>query len=214
MVIAEARVHAYFRVAIPLELPMNMIRKTIGAVTVAIVAASFGVTGASAQVDERLVITGEAAALNGETNMINLATAEAIAHACHRIAGERGETMAIVILDNLGNLAYASRADGETIRSMMFAQRKARTAYITRASTHLRQNALARDDSPNRGQFEYNMGFLPNAGGLPIWVGEQIIGFIGIGGSAPRPPEWSDEICAHTALEEVVGPQPAIVADS
>ena len=188
---------------------MNMIRKLVGVGTLALAALSFGVAAALAQVDESLVVTGEAAALNGEMNMINLATAEAIAHACHRIAGERGETMAIVILDNLGNLAYASRADGETIRSMMFAQRKARTAYMTRASTHIRQIRLAQD--PNRAQFEYNMNFLPNAGGLPIWVGDQIIGFIGIGGSAPRPPEWSDEICAHTALEEVVGPQPPIV---
>jgi uncharacterized protein GlcG (DUF336 family) len=192
---------------------MNMIRKTLGVGVVGFAASVLAVSASLAQVDEQFVITGEAAALNGETNMINLATAEAIAKACHRIAGERGETMAIVILDNLGNLTYASRADGETIRSMMFAQRKAETAMRTRASTHLRQNVLARDDSPPRNQFEYNMGFLPNAGGLPIWVGDQIIGFIGIGGSTPRPPEWSDEICAHTALEEVVGPQPPIVAD-
>jgi uncharacterized protein GlcG (DUF336 family) len=192
---------------------MNMIRKTLGVGVFGIAASVLAASASFAQVDEQFVITGEAAALNGETNMINLATAEAIAKACHRLAGERGETMAIVILDNLGNLTYASRADGETIRSMMFAQRKAETAMRTRASTHLRQNVLARDDSPPRNQFEYNMGFLPNAGGLPIWVGDQIIGFIGIGGSTPRPPEWSDEICAHTALEEVVGPQPPIVAD-
>ncbi len=192
---------------------MKMIPNMIGVGLFGAFAALAAVSTATAQVDERFVITGEAAALNGEMNMINLATAEAIAQACHRIAGERGETMAIVILDNLGNLSYASRADGETIRSMSFAQRKARTAMMTRASTHLRQNALARDDSPRRAQFEYNMNFLPNAGGLPIWVGEQIIGFIGIGGSAPRPPEWSDEICAHRALEEVVGPQPPIVDD-
>jgi uncharacterized protein GlcG (DUF336 family) len=192
---------------------MSIIRKMIGVGVFGVAASVVAASAALAQVDERFVITGEAAALNGETNMINLATAEAIAKACHRIAGERGETMAIVILDNLGNLTYASRADGETIRSMMFAQRKAQTAMRTRASTHLRQNALARDDTPPRAQFEYNMDFLPNAGGLPIWVGDQIIGFIGIGGSTPRPPEWSDEICAHTALEEVVGPQPPIVAD-
>lgn len=192
---------------------MNKLRKKIGVSMLGIVAALLAASTATAQVDERFVISGEAAALNGEMNMINLATAEAIAKACHRLAGERGETMAIVILDNLGNLTYASRADGETIRSLMFAQRKAQTAMRTRASTHLRQNALARDDTPPRAQFEYNMGFLPNAGGLPIWVGKQIIGFIGIGGSTPRPPEWSDEICAHAALEEVVGPQPPIVED-
>jgi uncharacterized protein GlcG (DUF336 family) len=190
---------------------MKVLRKTIVAAAAVALGAGLIVTAARAQVDGRFVITGEAAARNGEMNMINLATAEAIAHACHRMAAERGETMAIVILDNLGNLTYASRADGETIRSMMFAQRKAQTAYLTRASTHLRQNALARN--PDNGPFEYNMGFLPNAGGLPIWVGDQIIGFIGMGGSNPRPPEWSDEICAHRALEEVVGPQPPMVED-
>jgi hypothetical protein len=83
MVLAEARVPVCFRVAIPWERPMKMIRKTITIGGVAMIAASLavtgGVTGASAQVDERLVITGEAAALNGESNMINLATAEAIA---------------------------------------------------------------------------------------------------------------------------------------
>lgn len=178
---------------------------------VGVVAALLGISGASAQVDPRLVITGEAAALNGEMNMINLATAEAVAKACHRIAGERGETMAIVILDNLGNLTYASRADGETIGSIMYAQRKARTAMRTRRPSHQYQIDVAND--PNRRHFIYNLELLPNAGGLPIWAGEQIIGFIGIGGSTPRPPEWSDEICAHRALEEVVGPQPALLVD-
>ena len=181
------------------------------AIAVAAVATAAGVSAASAQVDSRLVITGEAAAVLGETNMINLATAEAVAKACHRIAAERGETMAIVILDNLGNLIYASRADGDTVRSMMFAQRKAYTAYRTRRASHSFQIDVARN--VNRQHFVYNLNLLPNAGGLPIWAGDQIIGFIGIGGSNPRPPEWSDEICAHRALEEVVGPQPPMLVD-
>jgi len=32
-----------------------------------------------------------------------------------------------------------------------------------------------------------------------------LIGAVGVGGSAPHPPVWSDEICAHKALTEVVG---------
>ena len=56
-------------------------------------------------------------------------------------------------------------------------------------------------------------GSSPNSGGLPIWVGSQIIGFIGVGGMAPRVPEWSDEICAHRAMEQVIGPQPALIQD-
>jgi glc operon protein GlcG len=184
------------------------IRNGVG---VGMVVVALGLSSASAQVDPRFVISGEAAAVNGEMNMINLATAEAVAKACHRMAAEAGETMAIVILDNLGNLTYASRADGETIGSIMYAQRKARTAMLARRPSHQYQIDVARD--PERRHFIYNMGFLPNAGGLPIWAGDQIIGFIGIGGSTPRPPEWSDEICAHRALEEVIGTQPPLLVD-
>jgi glc operon protein GlcG len=190
---------------------MSIANKVFGVSVVSGALLAFGFSIASAQVDPRLVITGEAAEANGELNMINLATAEAIAKACHRMAAEAGETMAIVILDNQGNLTYASRADGETITSIMYAQRKARTAQMTRRPSHSLQIDVARD--PQRRHFVYNMDFLPNAGGLPIWAGDQIIGFIGIGGSTPRPPEWSDEICAHRALEEVVGPQPPLMVD-
>jgi uncharacterized protein GlcG (DUF336 family) len=63
---------------------------------------------------------------------------------------------------------------------------------------------------PERSTREWNLGYFPNAGGLPIWVDRQIIGYIGIGGMAPRPPEWSDEICAHRAMEEVIGTQPPL----
>jgi glc operon protein GlcG len=37
-------------------------------------------------------------------------------------------------------------------------------------------------------------------------VNHQLIGAVGVGGSAPRVPVWSDEICAHKALVEVIGP--------
>ena len=44
-----------------------------------------------------------------------------------------------------------------------------------------------------------------NSGGLPVVVNKQLIGVIGIGGSAPRVPVWSDEICGHKALQAVLG---------
>src|ERR1051325_602077 len=41
-----------------------------------------------------------------------------------------------------------------------------------------------------------------------------MIGAIGVGGSAPRVAQgWSDEICAHKAMTEVLGPQPPLVRD-
>src|SRR5205823_784043 len=58
------------------------------------------------------------------------------------------------------------------------------------------------------------LGMFPNSGGLPIIVNDQLIGAIGVGGSAPRVAQgWSDEICGHKALTEVLGPQPPLLQD-
>ena len=173
---------------------------------------ALAVVGASAQVDSRFVITGETAAMIGEMNMINAATAEAIAKACERMATERGLSPAIVILDTFGNVVHQHRMDGAArYTAIHTAELKAHTALMTRRPTKLRMNNVIRD--PIRQVREFALGFFPNSGGLPIWVGDQIIGFIGIGGMAPRPPEWSDEVCAHRAMEEVIGTQPPLVED-
>jgi glc operon protein GlcG len=190
---------------------MSFSRKIIGGVAVGalmVIAAA----GASAQVDSRLVITGEDAARNGEMNMINAATARGIAEACERMATERGQDMAIVILDNFGNVVHQHRMDGAARRTAIYtAELKAQTALLSRGPSKARMNNVRRN--PDNEVREWNLGFFPNAGGLPIWVGEQIIGFVGVGGMAPRPPEWSDEVCAHNALVEVVGPQPDLIED-
>ncbi|MEY4878717.1 MAG: hypothetical protein RJB62_185 [Pseudomonadota bacterium] len=167
---------------------------------------------ALAQVDARFVITGEDAAVNGEMNMINAATAKGIAEACERMAVEHNMGMAIVILDNFGNVVHQHRMDGAArYTAIHTAELKAETARLTRRPSKLRMNAVIQN--PASEVREWNLGYFPNAGGLPIWVGNQIIGFVGVGGMNPRPPEWSDEICAHRALEEVIGPQPALVED-
>jgi glc operon protein GlcG len=168
--------------------------------------------GALAQVDSRFVITGEVAARIGEMNMINAATARGIADACQSMAEERGLSTAIVILDNFGNVVHQHRMDGAARRTAIYtAELKAETAMLVRAPSKQRMNNVARN--PMRAVREWNLGFFPNSGGLPIWVGSQIIGFIGVGGMAPRVPEWSDEICAHRAMEQVIGPQPALIED-
>ena len=165
--------------------------------------------GASAQVDPRFVVTGPAAAEIGEMNMINGATAEAIAKACERMAVERGQSAAIVILDNFGNKVHQHRMDGAArYTAISTAELKAKTALLTRRPSSLRQANVQRD--PVQAVREFGLGYFPTSGGLPIWAGNQIIGFIGVGGMNPRPPEWSDEICAHKALEEVIGRQPPL----
>ena len=169
--------------------------------------------GALAQVDSRFVITGPDAARNGELNMINAVTARGIATACERMATERDLDMAIVILDNFGNVVHQHRMDGAArYTAIHTAELKAETARLGRGPSKARMNNVIRN--PNRVVRQWNLGFFPNSGGLPIWVGEQIIGFVGVGGMAPRVAEgWTDEICAHRAMEEVIGPQPDLIED-
>src|SRR5258705_8197649 len=61
---------------------------------------------------------------------------------------------------------------------------------------------------------QYEFGNFANSGGLPITInGNQFIGAIGVGGSAPKVPVWSDEICAWRALSSVMGKQPDLRPD-
>jgi glc operon protein GlcG len=190
---------------------MTIGKKIMGGMAVGAVLALVS-SAVMAQVDSRFVITGADAARNGEMNMINAATARAIATACERMATERDLDMAIVILDNFGNVVHQHRMDGAArYTAIHTAELKAETARLGRRPSKISMNNVVRN--PNNAVREWNLGNFPNAGGLPIWVGEQIIGFVGVGGMAARPPEWSDEICAHRAMEEVIGPQPALVED-
>ena len=187
---------------------MNCSKRVFGGLAAGAIVA-LAAFSATAQVDSKFVISGPDAARNGEMNMINAATAEAITNACRRMAEERDLDAAIVVLDNFGNVVHQHRMDGAArYTAIHTAELKAETARLTRRPSVQRMNNVIRQ--PDRAVREWNLGFFPNAGGLPIWAGEQIIGFIGVGGMAARPPEWSDEICAHRAMEEVIGAQPPL----
>ena len=170
---------------------------------------SLGIAGASAQgADPRHVITGATAKEMGDANIINGTTAKAISRACERMAQERNMGVAIYILDAFGNVVHFHRTDGAARYTAVYtAEQKARTALKTRRPTSLRQYDL--QNNPQNMTREVMMGYFPTAGGLPIWSKDQIVGFIGVGGMNPTP-EWSDEICAHRAMTEVLGPQPPL----
>src|SRR5262249_58904675 len=53
-------------------------------------------------------------------------------------------------------------------------------------------------------------GLSVQEGGLPIIVNDQLIGAIGVGGGAGGA-QYGEERCAHDALTEVFGPQPALL---
>src|SRR5215468_11337625 len=183
------------------------------AVSLLCVALIFTAT-ASAQIAPAspFVVSGEAAKRIHDFSMINLATAERIADVCENLARKENVGISVYILDNEGNHVYMHRMDGQGYLNIVTAEMKARTALMLRAPSKTRMNQVIQNPDSELQQIQ--IGLFPNSGGLPILVGDQMIGAIGVGGSAPRVAQgWSDEICAYKALTEVVGPQPPLVED-
>jgi glc operon protein GlcG len=155
-------------------------------------------------VPSQFVVSGKAAEQIQDFTTINLSTAERIAEACEKLAAAEGVAISIMVLDNDGNHVYMDRMDGQGYLNIVTAEMKARTALMGREPSKNRMNRVIQD--PTQELQMIQLGFFPNSGGLPVIVNKQLIGVVGVGGSAPRVPVWSDEICAHKAVTEVIGP--------
>src|SRR5258708_38588552 len=94
------------------------------------------------------------------------------------------------------------RMDGQGYLNIITADMKARTALALRAPSKTLMNAAIQD--PTRELQYIQLNEFANSGGLPIVVNKQLIGAVGVGGCAPKVPVWSDEICAHKPLQEVI----------
>jgi uncharacterized protein GlcG (DUF336 family) len=176
-------------------------------------AAALTLSGASlADENDKFVIRGDATKVIMEQNQINVATAEAISKACVDEADKQGVRVSIVIFDQFGEPVYMYRMDGQAKIAIETAMMKARTVINTRQPSKAVMNQVLSGRASELRQ--YSFGNFANSGGLPILInGNQMIGAIGVGGSAPNPPTWSDEICAWRALTKVIGPQPPLLPD-
>jgi len=181
-------------------------------VGLAAAAAATAMIGAASAADsDQFVIRGDAAKQLLEQNSINVATAEKIAKACVDEANKEGVKVSIAIYDQYGEPVYMYRMDGQAKIAIDTAMMKAKTVLNTRRSSKAVMNAVAQGGSELR---QYSFGNFANSGGLPIVInGNQFIGAIGVGGSAPKVPVWSDEVCAYRALTAVMGPQPPLLPD-
>jgi glc operon protein GlcG len=154
-------------------------------------------------VPPQFVVSGKAAEQIQDFTTINLATAERIAETCEKLAAEQNVAITMYVLDNDGNHVYMDRMDGQGYLNIITAEMKARTALMQRAASKTVMNQVRQNPTTELQRIQ--LGLFPNSGGLPVVVNKQIIGAIGIGGSAPRVPVWSDEICGHKALQAVLG---------
>jgi uncharacterized protein GlcG (DUF336 family) len=178
--------------------------KRITQCVVIVAAVAAGSVAFAQGLPSQFVVSGRAAEQIHDFTTINLATAERIAETCERLAAVEGVTVSVMVLDNDGNHVYMDRMDGQGYLNIVTAEMKARTALEGREPSKNRMNRVIEDPTAEFQQIQ--LGFFTNSGGLPIFVNSQLIGVVGVGGSAARVPVWSDEICAHKALVEVIGP--------
>jgi uncharacterized protein GlcG (DUF336 family) len=159
-------------------------------------AVALGGSAALAQnVPAQFVVSGKTAEQIEDFTAINVATAERIADSCEKAATDQGVQISIMVLDHDGNNVYMDRMDGQGYLNIITAEMNARTALLGREPS---KNRMNRDIQDPAHEFEdMHLGLFANSGGLPIVVDKQLIGVVGVGGSAPHPLVWSDEICGR-----------------
>jgi uncharacterized protein GlcG (DUF336 family) len=184
---------------------MKLRNVNLGLAAVGVIA--LGGMALAQNVPSQFVVSGKNAEKIQDFGTINLATAERIADVCEKAAVAQGVQISIMVLDHSGNHVYMDRMDGQGYLNIITADMKARTALTLRAPSKTLMNSAIQD--PTRELQYIQLGEFANSGGLPIVVNNQLIGAVGVGGSAPKVPVWSDEICAHKALTEVIGPSVA-----
>lgn len=113
-----------------------------------------------------------------EKKVLTLAAAKEMAAAAEAEATRNGWNLAIVILDDGGNLLYFQRMDGVQLASIQVAQAKARTALIYRRPTREFADRMTSGNTPLA-----MPEVMPLEGGLPIVVNGQVIGSIAASGA-------------------------------
>lgn len=108
-----------------------------------------------------------------------------------------GYKVSVTIVDKAGNVAASIRGDGTNPHTMEFSRLKAYTSR-TRGQTSLEFMKLTSD--PASAYLRQIPNVVAVGGGVPIKVGNEIIGGVGVSGA---PGGEKDEVCANAGLAKV-----------
>jgi len=125
-----------------------------------------------------LLFTLSAGAQLADKKALTLEAAKKIATAAEAEAKKNNWNVVIAIVDDGGHLVYLQRIDGTQTGSIDVAIKKAQTAISFKRPTKVFEDAVA----GGRQVILALPGALPIEGGVPITVGGQIIGAIGVSG--------------------------------
>ncbi len=138
-----------------------------------------------------------AQAVRSEKNM-SLDLANQIAAAGVAACQANGYAVSVTVVDRAGSVRAVQRADHAGPHTLAASQDKAFT------SASAKNNTLAMMDGAQKNPAAANLvhipGFLLLGGGVPVRVGNEVIGAVGIGGA---PGGHLDEQCAVAAIDKV-----------
>jgi glc operon protein GlcG len=114
---------------------------------------------------------------------LTLDAAKAMAAASLAEAKKNNWTMVICVVDDGGHVIYLEKMDGTQLGSIQVAQDKAATAVNFKRPTKALEDAVA----GGRNAVLKLTGAIPIEGGIPVMVGGDVIGAVGVsGGSSPQ----------------------------
>lgn len=142
-------------------------------------------------------VPGLAQGVVTERNISAGLAAEAAAAAVEACAG-RGFRVSAAVVDRSGVLKALLRADGAGPHTVSSAQAKAYTAVSMRANTSQILETVR--TNPGAARLVDIQGFLIVGGGMPIRVGDEVVGAIGVGGS---PGGHLDDQCAEAGIARI-----------
>ena len=120
----------------------------------------------------------QASAQLADKKVLTLDGAKKVAAAAEAEAKKNNWNVVIAVVDDGGHLLYLQRIDGTQTGSIEVAIQKARTAQAFKRPTKVFEDAIA----GGRNALIALHGALPLEGGLPIVVGGQLVGAIGVSG--------------------------------
>lgn len=134
-----------------------------------------------------------------QQNNMSLALANALVDAAMASCHAQGRSAVVTVIDRGGHLLALQRDDNVGPHNTEAARKKAFTALSTKTpSRQLAENARTQPESANLTTID---SLLLIGGGVPVKVGNEVIGAIGVGGAGGAA---FDESCALHAIEQVI----------
>lgn len=142
-----------------------------------------------------LTTAGAAQAQVLSQRTLGLELANRLAADAVQACAEKGYAVSATVVDRAGIVRVVQRADNAGPHTLAASQQKAFTSASARNATQAMMEAAQKN--PGAANLTDIPGFLLLGGGVPVRVGDEVIGAIGIGGA---PGGHLDEQCALAAV--------------